>query len=319
MECKQMQDEQSQPKMANDDEISLIDIFKVLYKRKIFILLVTLVCTLVALGVSFLLPRVYEVVAILSPASRPVTDGQGQVIEEHMIVAPLAMKETIQGGAYQYEIIKKLQIKEMDFPKIIVSVPKETNLLKMAIKTDKPEIAVAVENELIGLIASEQDLKLQVELQQIDQQLTLHSIKKENVLANLNLYVRQLKESKEKIEVLTNARKNKMTNADNAVAVLLYSNEIQTNQLYLNDLEVKIQQLNSQLATHNTERDQLMLKKSLVKNLEVVKVPTIPQKPVSPKKSLITVLGFLLGLIGSIVTAFLLEFLQNAKASGELS
>jgi hypothetical protein len=27
----------------------------------------------------------------------------------------------------------------------------------------------------------------------------------------------------------------------------------------------------------------------------------------------------LLGLIGSIVTAFLLEFLQNAKASGELS
>jgi uncharacterized protein involved in exopolysaccharide biosynthesis len=62
-----------------------------------------------------------------------------------------------------------------------------------------------------------------------------------------------------------------------------------------------------------------MLKKSLVKNLEVVKVPTIPQKPVSPKKSLITVLGFLLGLIGSIVTAFLLEFLQNAKASGELS
>jgi capsular polysaccharide biosynthesis protein len=236
-----------------------------------------------------------------------------------MIVAPLAMKETIQGGAYQYEIIKKLQIKEMDFPKIIVSVPKETNLLKMAIKTDKPEIAVAVENELIGLIASEQDLKLQVELQQIDQQLTLHSIKKENVLANLNLYVRQLKESKEKIEVLTNARKNKMTNADNAVAVLLYSNEIQTNQLYLNDLEVKIQQLNSQLATHNTERDQLMLKKSLVKNLEVVKVPTIPQKPVSPKKSLITVLGFLLGLIGSIVTAFLLEFLQNAKASGEFN
>jgi capsular polysaccharide biosynthesis protein len=207
----------------------------------------------------------------------------------------------------------------MDFPMIVASVPKETNLLKMAIKTDKPEIAVAVENELIGLIASEQDLKLQVELQQIDQQLTLHSIKKENVLANLNLYVRQLKESKEKIEVLTNARKNKMTNADNAVAVLLYSNEIQTNQLYLNDLEVKIQQLNSQLATHNTERDQLMLKKSLVKNLEVVKVPTIPQKPVSPKKSLITVLGFLLGLIGSIVTAFLLEFLQNAKASGELS
>jgi LPS O-antigen subunit length determinant protein (WzzB/FepE family) len=319
MECKQMQDQQSQSMMSNDDEISLIDIFKVLYKRKIFILLVTLVCTFVALGVSLLLPRVYEVVAIVSPATRPVTDDKGQVIEEHQIATPLSMKEAIQNGAYQQEIIKKLQIKEMDFPMIVASVPKETNLLKMAIKTDKPEIAVAVENELIGLIASEQDLKLQVELQQIDQQLTLHSINKENILANLNLYLRQLKESKEKIEALSNARKNKMTNADNAVAVLLYSNEIQANQLYLNDLEVKIQQLNAQLATHNTVRDKLMLKKSLVKNLEVVKVPTIPQKPVSPKKSLITVLGFLLGLIGSIVTAFLLEFLQNAKASGEFN
>ncbi len=314
-----MQDEQSQPTMAGDDEISLIDIFKVLYKRKILILLVTLACTFVALGVSFLLPRVYEVVAIVSPATRPVTDAQGQVIEELMIATPLSIKEAIQNGAYQQEIIKKLQIKEMDFPKIVASVPKDTNLLKMAIKTDKPEIAVAGENELIGLIAREQDLKLQVELQQIDQQLTLHSIDKENILASLKLYTRQLKESKEKIEVLTNARKNKMTNADNAVAVLLYSNEIQTNQLYLNDLEVKIQQLNAQLATHNTKRDQLMLKKSLVKKLEVVKVPTIPQKPVSPKKSLITVLGFLLGLFGSVVMAFFLEFLQKAKASGELS
>jgi LPS O-antigen subunit length determinant protein (WzzB/FepE family) len=141
-----MQGEQSQPAMANDDEISLIDIFKVLYKRKIFILIATLVCTFVALGVSFLLPRVYEVVAIISPATRPVADAQGQLIEELMIATPLSIKEAIQGGAYDQNLMSKLQIAEKDFPKIAVNVPKDTNLVKISVETDKPEVAVAIEN-----------------------------------------------------------------------------------------------------------------------------------------------------------------------------
>jgi LPS O-antigen subunit length determinant protein (WzzB/FepE family) len=314
-----MQDQQSQPKMANDDEISLIDIFKVLYKRKIFILLVTLVCTFVAIGVSLLLPRVYEVVAIVSPATRPVTDAQGQVIEELMIATPLSMKEAIQGGAYDQNLISKLQIAEKDFPKIAVSVPKDTNLVKISVKTDRPEVAVALENELINLMSSQQSEKLQFEQESIESQLKLHIINLQTKKVRLDLFNKQLKESKDKIDSLEKDRQDKMSKAENAVAVLLYSNEIKTHQLYLNDLERSILTLTGEISEQKVREEQLLLQKKLLKPLEVVKSPTIPNKPISQKKSLITILGFLMGLIGSIVTAFLLEFLQNAKASGEFS
>jgi uncharacterized protein involved in exopolysaccharide biosynthesis len=273
----------------------------------------------VAIGVSLLLPRVYEVVAIVSPATRPVTDAQGQVIEELMIATPLSMKEAIQGGAYDQNLISKLQIAEKDFPKIAVSVPKDTNLVKISVKTDRPEVAVALENELINLMSSQQSEKLQFEQESIESQLKLHIINLQTKKVRLDLFNKQLKESKDKIDSLEKDRQDKMSKAENAVAVLLYSNEIKTHQLYLNDLERSILTLTGEISEQKVREEQLLLQKKLLKPLEVVKSPTIPNKPISQKKSLITILGFLMGLIGSIVTAFLLEFLQNAKASGEFS
>jgi LPS O-antigen subunit length determinant protein (WzzB/FepE family) len=319
MECKQMQDEQSQPRMAGDDEISLIDIFKVLHKRKNFIASVTLVCTFVAMGISLLLPRVYEVDAIISPATRPVTDAQGQIIEELMIATPTSIKEAIQGGAYDQDTMSKLQIAEKDFPKKVVTVPKDTNLVKISVKTDKPEVAVAIENEMISLLSNQQSEKLQFELEQIESLLKLHFINLQTKKIRLDLFNKQLKESKEKIDSLELARQDKISKAENAVAVLLYSNEIKTHQLYLNDLEQSIQTLTGEISIQKVKEEQLLIKKKLLKPLEVIKAPTIPDKPVNPQKSLITVLGFLLGLLGSVVMAFFLEFVQKAKASGELS
>jgi uncharacterized protein involved in exopolysaccharide biosynthesis len=259
------------------------------------------------------------VVAIISPATRPVADAQGQLIEELMIATPLSIKEAIQGGAYDQNLMSKLQIAEKDFPKIAVNVPKDTNLVKISVETDKPEVAVAIENELINLMSSQQSEKLQFEMEQIESLLKLHFINLQTKKVRLDLFNKQLKESKDKIDSLEKARQDKISKAENAVAVLLYSNEIKTHQLYLNDLEQSIQTLNGELSQQKIREEQLLIKKKLLKPLEVVKSPTIPDKPVSPKKSLITVLGFLLGLFGSVVIAFFLEFLQKAKASGELS
>jgi LPS O-antigen subunit length determinant protein (WzzB/FepE family) len=291
----------------------------VLHKRKNFIASVTLVCTFVAMGISLLLPRVYEVDAIISPATRPVTDAQGQIIEELMIATPTSIKEAIQGGAYDQDTMSKLQIAEKDFPKKVVTVPKDTNLVKISVKTDKPEVAVAIENEMISLLSNQQSEKLQFELEQIESLLKLHFINLQTKKIRLDLFNKQLKESKEKIDSLELARQDKISKAENAVAVLLYSNEIKTHQLYLNDLEQSIQTLTGEISIQKVKEEQLLIKKKLLKPLEVIKAPTIPDKPVNPQKSLITVLGFLLGLLGSVVMAFFLEFVQKAKASGELS
>ena len=312
-----MQDEQSQPTVVGTDEISLIDIFKVLLKRKNLIILMTLACTFIALCVSFLLPRVYEITAIVSPASRPVTDERGQIVEKLLIETPLSIKESITGGSYDQALVSKLQLVEKRLPEITVVVPKDTNLVKISVKTDTPEVGVALEEELIRLLSSQQSQELHIEQQQIENLLKLHLINLQTKKSRLDLFNKQLKESRAKIDSLENVRQNKISKANDAVAVLLYSNEIKTHQLYLNALEEKIQVLSGEIAEQKIIEDQLALKKELLKPLEVVKVPTIPLKPVSPKKSLITVLGFLLGALGSVVFAFFLEFLQKAKLSGE--
>ncbi len=312
-----MQDEKSQPTVAETDEISLIDILNVLYKKKKLIILTTMACTFIALGTSFLLPRVYEITAIFSPASRPVTDGQGQIVKKQLIETPLSIKEAITGGSYDQALISKLQLTEMALPKITVVVPKDTDLVRISVKTDAPEVGVALEEELISLLSTQQSQELHIERQQIENLLKLHLINLQSKKSTLDLFNKQLKESKAKIDSLENVRQNKISKANDAVAVLLYSNEIKTHQLYLNTLEEKIQALSGDIAEQKILEDQLALKKELLKPLEVVKVPTIPVKPVSPKKRLITVLGFLLGLFGSVFLAFLLEFFQSAKIHGE--
>ena len=308
-----MQDEKSQSMMVGTDEISLIDIFKVLNKKKNLIILMTMASTFIALGISFLLPRVYEVSTIVSPASRPVTDGQGQIVKKQLIETPLSIKEAITGGSYDQALVSKLQLVEMELPKITVVVPKDTDLVKISIKTSAPEVGVALAEELISLLSSQQSQELHVERQQIENRLKLHLINLQTKKSSLDLFNKQFKDSKAKIDSLENVRQNKISKANDAVAVLLYSNEIKTHQLYLNNLEEKIQALSGDIASQKIIEDQLALKKELLKPLEVVKMPTIPVKPVSPRKSLITILGFLLGAFGGIILAFLFELFQKVK------
>ena len=171
-----MQEEQSQPTVAGNDEISLVDLLKVLHKRKRFIAFATLACTFVAVGVSLLLPRVYEVTAIVSPA-----------LGENLIVTPLEIKEAIHGGVYDNDLTSKLQLAEKELPKITVSVIEKTSFVKISVRTDDPEAAVSLENELISLLSREQSMKLRVELQQIDNLLKLHSINLQTKKKQLNL------------------------------------------------------------------------------------------------------------------------------------
>jgi LPS O-antigen subunit length determinant protein (WzzB/FepE family) len=63
-----------------EEEIELIDIFRILWKRRKLILLGTLLLTIGAAGISLLLPKVYEVSTI-----EPARIGSDRVIEAEAI------------------------------------------------------------------------------------------------------------------------------------------------------------------------------------------------------------------------------------------
>ena len=113
------------------DGIELIDILRVLWKRKALIIWGTLLIAILGAGVVFLLPKTYEVVTIIQPGSRPITDEKGQIIQEKPVESPEAIKENVLGGAFDEQIQQQLNIPVGRFPKFKVELPKDTLLVKI--------------------------------------------------------------------------------------------------------------------------------------------------------------------------------------------
>jgi LPS O-antigen subunit length determinant protein (WzzB/FepE family) len=295
------------------DEIELIDIIRVLWKRKKLIIFITFLFALVSVGVSLILPKVYVVATIIEPGVRPIADVNGQIVDEVPVVSPDSLRETISGGAYDGQIQKKLNITGEDFPEIKASIPKNTTLVNVSIESSNPDRALAVLNELVGQVGTDIQGKLENEKKNIENEIALEKIKNQAVTEKIALVKNQVSETTIKIQQLEKERQKSMAaRSEDAMSVLLYSNEIQNQQIYLNSLQEKLKDLETETLTSAIKIENLHLKLNMVKSTRLVKPPTIPEKPIKPKKPLIVALAGVLGLMGSMMLAFLLEYLERS-------
>jgi LPS O-antigen subunit length determinant protein (WzzB/FepE family) len=296
------------------DEIDLIDIIRVLWKRKKLIIIGTLLLTIAAAGVSLLLPKVYEVTAILEPGTRAITDGKGQIIKETPVESPESIKSVALGGAYDSFIQKKLNISPIDFPKIKIDIPKNTTLIKFIIESAQPEQAVDVLNELLAQISNRIHEKLAVEKKGIENEIKLVRIANRTVEAKIKLIAKQVSETKERIQELEKNRQNSMSSRPaDAVSILLYSSELQNKQIYLNGLQEKLKDLESDMQGADIKVDNLSLKLASLKSAIINKEPQVPEKQIKPRKKLIVATMFLFGLLFMNVLALMIEFIGRVK------
>jgi capsular polysaccharide biosynthesis protein len=303
-----------------EEEIELIDIFRILWKRRKLILLGTLFLTIGAAGISLLLPKVYEVSTIIEPGIRPIADVNGQIVNEMPVVTPEALREGILGGAYDARIQKKLNIAPKDYPKIRVVTPKNTLLVKISIESSKPEQALAILNELVSLVGSDIQEKLESEKSKIGHEIKLTQIYDQSLVEKIKLVEKQTTAVTAKMQDLEKNRERSMASrTTDAMSVLLYSNEIQNQQIYLNGLQEKLKNLETEAQGSSVRIDNLRLKLSLIKSTSLTKPPSIPDKPVKPKKPLIVALAFMVGLMGSMLLVFLLEYFERAGGVGVAS
>jgi len=295
------------------DEIELIDIIRVLWKRKKLIILITFLFTLGAVGAALTLPKVYEVSTIIEPGVRPIADANGQIVNEVPVVSPDAVKEAVLGGAYDVAIQKKLNISPEDYPELKVTLPKSTTLVKVAIESSEPDKAQAILDELVGQVGSDIQGQLENEKKKIENEMESVRISEKAVAEKILLLKKQLDETSKKIEDLENDRQKSMAGRSaDAMSVLLYSNEIQNQQIYLNNLQEKLMDLETSAKTFFVQMENIRLKLAMVKSTRLVKPPTISEKPSKPKKTLIVALAGVLGLMGSMMLAFLLEYLERS-------
>lgn len=285
-------------------EIDLVYLFLILWNRKLIIVYVTFVCVLLGVSVCVFLPKVYEISAILEPGR----DSAGALLEN-----PQAIRENILGGAYNLSISDQLNVELNVIPSFQVTVPKNTDLIKIMVESSNPELGVEILHVLIQEISDNSKSRLQIKVDNAKNQIKAINLKNKTLNEQIVLLENQSAKAVKKMNELEKGRRQAMTSSGgDAMAVLLYSNELQNSQIYSNNLQMKKSNLEGQRRINDLELSNVELK-LLIKVMNINKSPSIPRNAIKPRRLLIVVFSFLLGLVSGIVFAFMMEFINKVR------
>lgn len=319
------------------DEIDLIDYINVLWRWKKMIIIGTLSCMLIAGVFSFLLPRVYLLKTIIEIGSME-NDG---VIEN-----PLVTVEKIKGGVYDEKIRKEMNIKETDYPKIKADNLKDTALIEIKIESSEKERDKRVLEAMGEFIIKDHLDLIQIEkyslsnkIKEIENNIILVNKEKEGLKNQLQLNKKNKEQIKKQVENIASRiselerEKTKVdlkANPDNTLSLLLFSNEIQENRRYFNqlqdrlniDLEKEDENIKNQLNAKENALNSLMLQKDKLnigltafRDTRVVKNASSSKGPIAPSKRRIVYLTSILAFTAFIFIAFFMEYLAKLKKS----
>ncbi|MHB8055379.1 MAG: Wzz/FepE/Etk N-terminal domain-containing protein [Candidatus Aminicenantales bacterium] len=252
------------------DRIDLMEYINIAWKHRWQIIIPTIILAVLAGSASFLLPKIWEVDAILIP-SKFLTQNQVGEFKQVLVAEPKQIAGQIMEGSYNALIAAQLNIPDRDFPKIKAENLRETNLVRISVREKDPRKGKQILEALFGHLKSEFDKKIDVEMSNIHNQID----QQKNKILELKLDIESKKIDKEKTKKDIEADKNKivireqrisdvieeMKSVKNRVAeiedlqrkmlsekkegaetlgLLLYSNEVQQNLQYRNTLEDKV-------------------------------------------------------------------------------
>ena len=271
------------------EEVDLIEYLNVLWKRRWLIIVPTVLLALIAGVVSFLLPPVWEVDALIQPSKFFVQSAAG-TFTEIIVVDPKQLAGQINQKAYEHLITAQLNLDPRKFPIVKAENPKDTKLVRVSIQTGETEKAKEILNALFQHIKNDLDRKIDVEMKSISTQI----VASENNINNKNLDIQSKNIDIEKTRQAIASAGKKLTISEDrsrslfdeskgvknrvdqiekqqktllaekkegdTLGLLLYSNEIQQNFRYYNTLEEnlskeRIDQENIKLSVRDKEQE----------------------------------------------------------------
>ena len=300
-----------------EDEIDLKELFKTIWAKKIFIVIFTLVVTILAGFYAYSKTPIYEAKALLEIGEykkNPVDDAVA--LEKKLSTIFIDMEKNLKDKTSQISnisVVKGL--------KNFLEIKSESTSNEEA-KNEILKVLTFVQNEHEKIL---DDVKKQkeMELRNIDLQIAdiksksvdLIDKKIENNIKNLKSLEEQLKqidENLKKIDTLNPSlaalklmEKRDITNSINTITIQNFEleskkDELLTTTLYKLEESKKIIELS--LLPHN------------YKNTQIVGEIMTNDFPVKPKKKLIVAVAFVTGFIISIFLVFLFNFIkQNAN------
>jgi LPS O-antigen subunit length determinant protein (WzzB/FepE family) len=310
--------------MEDKDTIELIDLLRVLWKWKWFIIIFTLACSIIAGIISFSMPKVYAVSMVIEPGVFDI-DPDGKFI---FLDSPSNIKSKIDAQAYNRKICKKLNADPKRLNLRFKTIqPSDSNTLKISLETQDTNKYIQALSALFYELVEEYQHYVDSRKSLLDQEIAMIGarLREKNLLekqinimmANNNRIVQ------ERSELINRSDKNlgNLPNLDK-LSLLIYSNIIQQNMAHYNDLNKQLGELMLGIEEMEAKMNSLKIKKQSIENIKLVQRPQSSVFPIKPKKTLNVVLAFVVGLFLSIFLAFFLEYLQKmgvySKSSSSL-
>jgi capsular polysaccharide biosynthesis protein len=151
------------------ETINLMEYFNLAWKRRWQIIIPTIVLAVLAGIWSFLLPKVWEVDAIIVP-SKFLTQTTAGIFTEILVAPPLQIASQISQRSYDSLIAAELNIDVREFPKINAENLKNTNLIRLSVRDNDPQRGREILFSLFNHLKSDFDKKIDVEIKSLDTQ-----------------------------------------------------------------------------------------------------------------------------------------------------
>lgn len=370
-----------------DDEIELIDLLRVLWKWKWMIVGGTLLCAVIAGVISLQLPKVYRVDMIIEPGIIGVDskgdfiyvdtpDNMSRKINEQAYNRRILSHMNIDTSQNHFTFNAAIDNKRHSHLVHLTSEWKqeriETGLMAMThlnhflsldyepiIKHKKAyydKLITVKQNAIADVDRQRKDITQQILQKKNDIVAKKRDVelKKESIRAigtRVNELISETRNVKENTERLVKERDQMLRDrkTDDDISMLLYSNTIQQNVAYFNELNTQIydlrasekqieSQINSivseidKLATDmerlrleseeglqtkvndlNAEVETLKLEKGLIANVRIIQEPEVSVRPVKPKKKQIVVLAGAASFFFFLILAFFIEYVRRAN------
>ncbi len=213
-----------------EEEIELMDILMVLWKRRWLLIFGTLICVLIVGVISFAIKPLYEISALIQPGKMLIQDETGRY-SEVTIENPKQISKRILEKTYDLTIANELKIPLKELPKIEAEDVKDTFLVRVWVKDHDTERGKAILSSLIKPLSKDIDEKVEAELKMIDTQIANQenrirsmeiSIKdKENEIRSLLLSIQSKEIDKKRITQDIQTTKNKVKISEERMKTLL--------------------------------------------------------------------------------------------------
>jgi capsular polysaccharide biosynthesis protein len=236
-----------------DDEIELIDILRVIWKWKYYILLGTLVCGLIAVIISFNMSKIYSIDMVL----RPGILSFGEQGKNVYIDSPQNIKALIDSGTFNNDILNYLnEIKMDNIPTKLalkVSIPKDSDTIKVRYETDNIKQAMVIQDRLSELLPGKYNNIVTYYKKEYDTKIELEN---NNILELTN----SISKKKNDISSIKIDNKTKLNQINNNIAVLISEKKSRKDQI--KNLNQRISDIEAEIGRINKNTDSLIEERS---------------------------------------------------------